>query len=351
MSAPTVVFVAGGTGGHVFPALAVAEQLRARGYRLAWIGTERGIEHRLVPAANIDLHLVRVSGIRGSGLVRKLTAPFMLLSALMQCLGLLGKIRPVLIVGFGGFVAGPAGLAAWLRRLPLVVHEQNAVAGTTNRILSRLATRVLVAFPGALPNAETTGNPVRADLVKADSTDRLAGRPIRLLVLGGSQGALALNQQLPACIAAQGRPLEVVHQCGERWLEQTMQAYQEAGVQAEVKAFIEDMAAAYRRADLVICRAGAMTVSELACVGKPALFIPFPYAIDDHQTANARWLAEQGAAAILSEAELPARGSDLLSDLLETQQLELMTAKAQQIDYPNALERIADLCEEVIHGD
>lgn len=348
MSRGTVLFVAGGTGGHVFPALAVAQEMRSRGYDLAWIGTQKGIEQRLVPAADIPLNLVRVAGLRGSGLGRKLVAPFMLASALWQCLRILGRIQPRLVVGFGGFVAGPAGLAARLRNIPLVIHEQNAVAGTTNRILSKLASRVLAAFPGALASAEVTGNPVRKQLVPLASLDLQP--PLRLLVLGGSQGALALNRTLPGCFSQLARDLQIRHQCGDRWLEQTRQAYVEAGVDAEVVPFIDDMAAAYQWAHLVVCRAGAMTVSELAAVAKPALFIPFPYAIDDHQTANADWLVAQGAAQLLSESELAQRGGNLLAAMLQPPQLAALHRNARALPRQDATRRICDLCEEEIHA-
>ena len=347
MSRGTVMFVAGGTGGHVFPALAVATEMRARGYQLSWIGTERGIEHRLVPAAGIELNLVKVSGLRGSGLGRKIRAPFMLVSALWQCWQVLRRVRPGLVVGFGGFVAGPTGLAARMRKIPLVIHEQNAVAGTTNRILAKFSARVLAAFPGALNGAEITGNPVREGLSKLVPAE--LGRPPRLLVLGGSQGALSLNRELPACFAQLAEKPRVIHQCGERWLEQTRQFYADAGIEAEVVAFIEDMGEAYQWANLMVCRAGAMTVSELAVAGKPALFIPFPYAIDDHQTANGNWLVQQGAARLLQESELASQGAALLQEMLDPQQLENLTRSASSLEPADATARICDLCEEQFH--
>ena len=326
MSRP-VVIAAGGTGGHVFPALAVAEVLRGQSVPVLWMGTRAGLEARAVPAAGIAIEWLEIGGLRGKGWGTRLRAPLALARACWQAGRILRRHRPRALLGMGGFVAGPGGLMAWLLRCPLVIHEQNAVAGLTNRILARLAARVLEAVPGTFPRgvgARHVGNPVRADIAAlpapATRFDRRDG-PLRVLVLGGSQGARALNERLPAAFAAlpaERRP-RIRHQCGERHLEAARSAYAAAGVEAEVMPFIDDMAAAYGWADLVIGRAGAMSVAELAAAGVGALLVPFPHAVDDHQRANARWLEAAGAAVVVPEAELDARRleqelSTLLSD-------------------------------------
>ncbi len=291
---PHVLIMAGGTGGHVFPALAVARALAERGARVSWLGTKAGIEARLVPAHDLPLHTIDVAGLRGKGALSWLAAPLRLLRAVVQALGLVRRLGPQLVIGMGGFAAGPGGLAAWLLRKPLLIHEQNAAAGMTNRSLARLATTVLQAFPDTFApkyNPATVGNPVRAEILALDApASRWAARDDapRLLVLGGSGGALAINQRVPAALAqiAPERRPQVRHQAG-RTLTEAQAAYAEHGTTAELSAFIEDMAAAYAWADVVICRSGALTVAELAAAGVPALLVPFPYAVDDHQTINA----------------------------------------------------------------
>ncbi len=311
MSRP-VLIAAGGTGGHVFPALAVADVLRAGAVPVVWMGTRSGLEARAVPAAGIDIEWLEVGGLRGKDWSTRLKAPFVLSHACWQAWRILRRHRPRVLLGMGGFVAGPGGLMAWLLRCPLVIHEQNAVAGLTNRLLARLAACVLEAVPGTFPpriGARHVGNPVRAEIAAlAHPRERFAGRsgPPRLLVLGGSQGARALNERLPAALAAlpgAQRP-RVRHQCGERHLDATRAAYAAAGIDADVHAFIDDMAAAYGWADLVIGRAGAMSVAELAAAGVGALLVPYPHAVDDHQRANARWLEQAGAAVVIPESEL-----------------------------------------------
>lgn len=311
MSRP-VLIAAGGTGGHVFPALAVADVLRERAVPVVWMGTRAGLEARAVPAAGIDIEWLEVGGLRGKSWSTRLKAPFVLSHACWQAWRILRRHRPRALLGMGGFVAGPGGLVAWLLRCPLVIHEQNAVAGLTNRLLARLAVCVLEAVPGTFPartGARHVGNPVRADIATLpDPRRRFAERsgPPRLLVLGGSQGARALNERLPAALAAlapEKRP-RVRHQCGERHLEFARAAYANAGVEAEVSAFIDDMAEAYGWADLVIGRAGAMSVAELAAAGVGALLVPYPHAVDDHQRVNARWLEQAGAAVVIPETEL-----------------------------------------------
>jgi UDP-N-acetylglucosamine--N-acetylmuramyl-(pentapeptide) pyrophosphoryl-undecaprenol N-acetylglucosamine transferase len=307
-----VLIAAGGTGGHVYPALAVADVLRADAVPVVWLGTRAGLEARAVPAAGIDIEWLSIGGLRGKGPVTRLLAPFRLARACWQAGRVLRRHRPRALLGMGGFASGPGGLVAWLLRCPLVIHEQNAVAGLTNRVLARFAVRVMEAVPGTFPpavRARHVGNPVRADIAALpDPADRFARRsgPLRLLVVGGSQGARALNERLPAALAdlpAGQRPV-VRHQCGERHLEAARATYAEAGVEAEVRPFIDDMAGAYGWADLVVGRAGAMSVAELAAAGVGALLIPYPHAVDDHQRANARWLEAAGAAVVVPEAEL-----------------------------------------------
>lgn len=356
MSAP-VLISAGGTGGHVFPALAVAEQLRSLGVPVVWLGTRRGLEARLVPAAGIPIEWLSVSGLRGTGLRRLLGAPLMLLRALFQALAIVRRLRPRLVLGMGGFVSGPGGVAARCLGTPLVVHEQNAIAGMTNRWLAWLATRVLQAVPGTFPQARraaTVGNPVRPEIAAlAAPAARLAGRAGhgRLLVLGGSQGARILNETVPAAVAQipPGERPEVWHQCGARWGEQTAAAYREAGVDARVEPFIDAMAQAYDWADLVLCRAGALTVAELAAAGVAALLVPFPHAVDDHQTANARFLVQAGAARLLPQSELTV--SALTQQLVELFgdrcRLITMSAAARAEAKPDAAAAVARICLEV----
>jgi UDP-N-acetylglucosamine--N-acetylmuramyl-(pentapeptide) pyrophosphoryl-undecaprenol N-acetylglucosamine transferase len=353
----TVLMMAGGTGGHVFPALAVAEQLRERGFDIQWLGAEGGIENRLVPAAGFSLHALSVTGVRGGGAMRKLKAPFMLLHAVWQALAVIRSLHPVLAVGFGGFASGPGGLAARLSRVPLVIHEQNAVAGLTNRWLSRMAAAVLQAFPQAFgDNAQTVGNPVRRDIVAlTDPVQRYASHegPLRVLVVGGSQGALVLNQSLPAALAAlqAHQPLAIRHQCGRGREDEARTAYQQAGLDAQVNAFIDDMAGAYDWADLLVCRAGALTVSEVAAAGVAAIFVPLPSAVDDHQSQNAAWLADENAGWVLPQARM---SNDILIEILgagvSRQDLASVAQRARAMAVPDSAEQVADMCEEVLRG-
>jgi UDP-N-acetylglucosamine--N-acetylmuramyl-(pentapeptide) pyrophosphoryl-undecaprenol N-acetylglucosamine transferase len=351
MNARPILIMAGGTGGHVFPALAVARELRAQGADVVWLGTRQGLEARVVPEAGFPVAWIRVSGLRGKGLGRRLLAPFMLALALLQSLWLMARLRPAAVLGMGGFVTGPGGLVAWLLRRPLLIHEQNSVAGLTNRWLAPLARQVLVAFPGALPRGLHTGNPVRADIAALPAPEtRLAGRAgaPRLLVLGGSLGAQALNETLPRAIARLPRALrpEVWHQTGTRHLDAGRAAYATAGVPARVEAFVDDMAAAYGWADLVVCRAGALTVAELAAAGLGAILVPYPHAVDDHQTGNARYLAEQGAALLLPQPELnAARLAEVLQSLLgDRPRLQAMARQARALAQPDAAQRVARAC-------
>jgi len=351
----TVLIMAGGTGGHVFPALAAARVLRERGFEPVWLGTHRGMEARLVPTAQIEMEWISMSGLRGKGAATLLLAPFKVALAIWQSLRIMRRRNPVVVLGAGGFVAGPGGVAAWLTRRPLVIHEQNAVAGMTNRMLARLAKRVLEAFPSSFPegvHAEQVGNPVRREIAAiAPPGQRFAARqgPLRLLVIGGSQGAAKLNAAVPAALAlisAVSRPI-VIHQAGERHVELARQAYEKHAVQADVRAFIDDMAEAYSWADAVICRSGALTVSELAAAGLPAIFIPFAAAVDDHQTLNARFLVEAQAAVTIAERDLTPERLELeLRNLLSggREALQIMAARARSVAITDADVRLADAC-------
>lgn len=364
MSAPhrrVALIMAGGTGGHVFPALAVARVLRDRGFEPIWLGTRRGLEAKLVPQNQIEIEWIAVSGVRGKGVITLLLAPFQLLRAIAQSLAVMRKRRPAVVLGAGGFVSGPGGLAAWLMRRPLVIHEQNAVAGMTNRLLARLARRVFEAFPasfGAGARAEVVGNPVRREIaVLTPPEQRFAQRrgPLQLLVFGGSQGAARLNATVPAALAllpSAQRP-RVVHQAGERNYQQAVELYARHGVQAEVRAFIDDMAQAYADADLVVCRSGALTVAELAAAGIGSLLVPFAAAVDDHQTRNARFLVDARAAVLLPEAELtPQRLATELGRLLEQgrEHLSRMAQNARTRAIIDADVRIADACVALAGG-
>ena len=352
MSTPCVMIMAGGTGGHVFPALSLADWLRARGIRIVWLGTRRGIEARLVPAAGIDVEWIAIGGLRGKSLRTLLLAPWHLLRALQQSVRAIRRHRPVAVVGLGGYVTGPGGLAARLTGTPLVIHEQNAVAGLTNRILARLANRVLEGFEGGFApalGARVIGNPVRAAFFALpDSAQRYAERSaaIRLLVVGGSQGAAKLNALLPAALArCQGEPAFVVkHQAGEQLCLATQQAYASVGVTAEVVPFIDDIVAAYAWADLVVCRAGALTVSEIAAAGVAAAFVPLPSAVDDHQTRNAEFLVRRGAAVCLSQGELDAESlaATLRQLCADRQLLQQMAERARSFARPDATELLGE---------
>ena len=347
------VIMAGGTGGHVFPALAVAEQLRTLGHSVVWIGTPGGMEARLVPARGLPMEWITIGGLRGKGVMTLVLAPLRLVRALWQALKILRRVKPQVVLGLGGFASGPGGLAAWLLRQPLVIHEQNAIAGLTNRLLAQLADRVLQAFPDTFAkNTKTAnvGNPVRREIAALPPPqERLANRSgqVHLLVLGGSLGALALNRGLPRALALLPPELQplVRHQAG-RSLEVALQAYAEAGLATKPEAFIDDMAGAYAWADLVVCRAGGLTIAELAAAGLPAVLVPFPHAVDDHQTANAAYLVSAGAAVLIQERELTAEKlaaclRELISDRARLQQ---MAAAARSRAWPDARDRIVSEC-------
>jgi UDP-N-acetylglucosamine--N-acetylmuramyl-(pentapeptide) pyrophosphoryl-undecaprenol N-acetylglucosamine transferase len=349
-----VLIMAGGTGGHVFPALAVANALRERGVPVVWLGVPGSMESRLVPAQGFPMEWVRVAGIRGKGIKAWLLAPWRILKAVAQTVRVLRRLRPRAVLGAGGYVSGPGGIAAWLMRIPLLIHEQNAIAGLTNRWLARIATQVLEAFPGSFAprvHARAIGNPVRADIAALPTPAvRFAerGMPSRLLVVGGSQGAQRLNSVVPQALARVApaiRP-QVRHQTGERGLEAARAAYAEARVEADVLPFIDDMAAAYAWADLAVCRAGAMTIAELQAAGVGAIFVPFAAATDDHQSKNAEVMVRVGAARLIQERDLtPASLGDAIGAVIgDRARLLKMAEAARSTRVVDAAARLADFC-------
>lgn len=352
---PRALIVAGGTGGHIFPALAVAEALRAHGVDPFWLGSVGGMEATLIPRHDIPLTSIRIGGIRGKGLWRRLMAPFNIVRATVASIRAILRIRPVVVLGMGGFVSGPCGLAAWICRRPLIIHEQNSIPGITNRLLSLIATRTLVAYPGSFAPSRrllVTGNPLRAEIVAlASASAKPTNRePLHVLVLGGSLGARSLNQTAPAALALLGQHhrLEVLHQTGTREVDETRALYLDTGLEARVTPFIEDMASTYQWADLVICRAGALTLAELCAAGLPAVLIPYPHAVDDHQTTNARHLVEHGAALVLADATLDTQSLVAsLKPLLADEGLRTaMAAAARRLARPDATAAVANCCLE-----
>lgn len=354
-----VMMMAAGTGGHVFPALAVSKQLQQQGHHVSWLATPTGMENRLLQQHQIPIYQINIQGVRGNGIIRKLVAPFKILAATWQAMRYMKQLKVDAVAGFGGYVAGPGGLAAKLLGIPIIIHEQNAVAGFTNTQLARFAKTVCQAFPHTFAEQAkvvTTGNPVRADIVNiADPVERYAQRDqhnqaLRILVVGGSLGAQALNQTVPQALAQLQVPLQVFHQCGQGKEEMTREAYASANanIQVEVHAFIEDMAQAYASADLIICRAGALTVTEVATAGIAAIFVPLPSAVDDHQTQNAKFLADTGAAKICPQSSMtPDHLQQLLQPLLDRQVLKQMAIQARQCAQANATQRVVDLIQEL----
>lgn len=342
--------MAGGTGGHVFPGLAVADVLRERGWRVVWMGTHAGMEARLVTARGYPLAAIRAGALRGKGLLAALLLPLNLLVGFWQSACTIFRLRPDVVLGMGGYVAFPGGMMASLLARPLAVHEQNAIAGLTNRILARVADKIMSAFPQALTGAEWTGNPVRDEIAALrEPAERYARRsgPLQLLVVGGSGGAQALNECVPRAIALlDARPF-VVHQSGAKNYAALCAAYAAAGVQGELTPFIDDMARRYAEADLVICRAGAMTVAELAAGGVASVLVPFPHAVDDHQTANAHFLADRGAAILLPQAELMPEKLAALLRALDRPRLLEMARKARALGKPEAARIVAERCMEL----
>jgi UDP-N-acetylglucosamine--N-acetylmuramyl-(pentapeptide) pyrophosphoryl-undecaprenol N-acetylglucosamine transferase len=346
------MIMAGGTGGHVFPALAVADHLRALGWRVVWLGARTGMEATLVPKHGYEMAWVRFSGLRGKGLAAKLLLPLNLLVAFWQSLRALRTHRPDVVLGMGGYITFPGGMMAALLGRPLAIHEQNSIAGLANRVLAGVADHVLVAFPNALRNATFIGNPVRATIARiAPPAARFAGRtgPLRVLVVGGSLGAAALNDIVPKAMAqlpADVRPI-VTHQSGAKHVDELRANYARAGVAASAVAFIDDMAQAYADADLAICRAGATTVAELAAAGVASILVPFPFAVDDHQTTNARYLADAGAGVLVQQRDLtPETLAEIVRGLSREQLLE-MAVKARAFGKPEATRAVAEACMEL----
>jgi UDP-N-acetylglucosamine--N-acetylmuramyl-(pentapeptide) pyrophosphoryl-undecaprenol N-acetylglucosamine transferase len=349
------LITAGGTGGHVYPALAVADYLRHHGMPLVWLGTRSGLEYRIIPARGYRLLTIRIAGVRGRGLLRLAWMPVQALLAVLHSMVLLMHIRPVLVLGMGGFVSGPAGVAAWLMRIPLLIHEQNAIAGFTNAVLARFATRVMEAFPGTFRTASAvvhTGNPVRSEIIAgvplAPSSE--SSEALNILVLGGSQGAKALNELMPEAFARlDPQSIRIWHQCGEQHYDATHQRYHQYGVSARIDRYISAMAEAYAWAGLVVCRAGALTVSELMVAGLPSILIPYPHAVDDHQTANARYLSGNGAGILVPQARADGVSlAALMRELLGARErLAEMARKARALAMPDATELVAQQCLEV----
>lgn len=357
--------MAGGTGGHVFPALAVADELRARGVEVMWLGTRRGLESDVVPRAGIDISYINISGLRGKGWLDLFYAPGKLLYALIQAIQVIRRVKPAAVLGMGGFVTGPGGIGAWLLRKPLLIHEQNAIAGLTNRLLAPFAARVMEAFPRTLPKALHTGNPVRKSIaglnpgLKNGTTKTQPSaaainntEALKLLVVGGSLGAKALNEVVPAALALMDesqRP-QVWHQTGKKLFDETQALYDVANLQARVAPFIDDMGEAYQWADLIVCRAGAMTVAEIAIAGLASVLVPYPYAVDDHQTANARYLSEAGAAILIQQTELSVPVLRELLASLDRPRIQAMSQAALEKALPGATDMVVSQCLELAHG-
>ncbi|MEQ1743338.1 MAG: undecaprenyldiphospho-muramoylpentapeptide beta-N-acetylglucosaminyltransferase [Candidatus Nitrotoga sp.] len=347
-----IMIMAGGTGGHIFPALAVADTLRSKGWHVIWLGAPRSMEAELVPQHGYEMASVRFSGLRGKGLLRKLMLPLNLLLALGQSCAALLRHRPDVVLGMGGYITIPGGIMAALMRRPLLIHEQNSIAGLSNKVLARLAARVLSGFPHVLPTAEWCGNPVRDSITMLPEPQvRYAARSgvLNLLVLGGSLGAKAINDCVPQALALlpQASRHNVLHQTGKQHLEAVRTAYRQAAVNAESQPFLDDMAQYYAWADIVICRAGALTIAELAAAGVASILVPFPFAVDDHQTSNARFLSERGAAALLPQTELkPQPLANLLQGITRERALG-MAQSARKLAKPEATRCVAQVCMEL----
>lgn len=347
-----VLIMAGGTGGHVFPALAVAEKLKEKNIPVVWLGTKKGIESTLVVNAGIKIRWLSVAGLRGKSKLSLLLAPIKLVRACLQAMWVLITERPLVVLGMGGFVSGPGGLMSVLFRKPLLIHEQNAIPGLTNRLLAKMANTVIESFPNSFDISkpvQLVGNPVRNNIVNIEQPDkRLQGRDesLNLLVVGGSLGAAVLNQTVPEMLSLIGtkKALNVWHQTGKKNLEDTLNYYKEHQVDAKIEAFIDDMAEAYQWADVVICRAGAMTVSELAMAGVASVLVPYPYAVDDHQTANARFLADKEAAVLLPQEQMSAERLKTIILKFNREKILQMSEAAKNVSKPEAANKVAELC-------
>ncbi len=352
MSAPTILIMAGGTGGHIFPALAVAEQLRGQGWRVVWLGNPDGMEARLVPAQGYEAQWIRFGALRGKGLLRKLLLPVNLFRGLRQARAAIKAVNPDVVLGFGGYITFPGGLMARLLGKPVLIHEQNAIPGLANKVLAKIATQVLCGFPHALKKGRWVGNPVRREIAALPTPAvRFADRqgPLNLLVLGGSLGAAALNEMVPkglALLPENERP-QVIHQAGEKHIDALRNNYAAAGVVGNCVSFIDDMAAAYAWADLVICRSGALTVAELAATGVASVLVPYPHAVDDHQTVNAQFLAQAGGAVLLPQSTLTPEKVALIRNY-SRQQLQQMAEKARELARPDAAAVVAGACREAV---
>lgn len=351
--ATDVIIMAGGTGGHIFPALAVANGLRDAGLKVHWIGTPHSFEAKIIPQHQFPITLVDIKGLRGKGIQGWLVVPFKMIKAVWQAMRVLKQERPRCVMGFGGFAAGPGGIAAKLLRIPLIIHEQNAIAGLTNRLLARISKRILVGFPSAFSGNEVIyiGNPVRTEITQIiEPQQRLTAKThLNILVLGGSLGALALNQKIPVALSKmQNQPKKIRHQCGRNKLEVCQRAYQSVHLTAEITEFIEEMPQAYAWADLVICRAGALTVAELAAAGVGAILIPYPHAVDDHQTANAQYLVDHKAAICIQQADLTTQAlADILDEISQNPQKCLkMAMAARELAKPKATIQAVKVCQQ-----
>jgi len=346
----TILIMAGGTGGHIFPGLAVAEQMRAAGWEVVWMGARGGMEERLVPKHGYRAAWIRAKAARGKGIVQKLLLPANLLVSFWESARHIRKLRPDVVLGLGGYVAFPGGMMASLWNRPLALHEQNAIPGLANKVLAQISDKVMAGFPQALKGAEWTGNPVRADIAAIPSPEgRFAGRqgPLKILVVGGSLGAQALNETMPKALALLDNRPTVVHQSGEKHLDALKKHYKEAGVQGELVAFIDDMARRYAEADLVICRAGAVTIAELSAGGMASLLVPFPHAVDDHQTANAKFLADRGAALLIQQRDLTPQTLARVIQGLDRSRLLDMARKARALGKPDAARVVAERCMSI----
>jgi len=346
----TILIMAGGTGGHIFPGLAVAEQMRAAGWEVVWMGARGGMEERLVPKHGYRAAWIRAKAARGKGLVQKLLLPANLLYSFWESARHIRSLRPNVVLGLGGYVAFPGGMMASLWNRPLALHEQNAIPGLANKVLAQVSDKVMAGFPQALKNAEWTGNPVRAEIAAIASPEtRFQGRqgPLRILVVGGSLGAQALNESVPKALALMSERPQVVHQAGEKHLDALRKHYAEAGVKGELVAFIDDMARRYAEADLVICRAGAVTIAELSAGGMASILVPFPHAVDDHQTANGKFLADHGAALLIQQRDLtPQKLAETIQGLDRGRLLD-MARKARALGKPDAARVVAQRCMSI----
>lgn len=355
---PTILIMAGGTGGHIFPGIAVAEHLKAQGWNIHWLGTAKRMEASLVPEHGFDISFINIAGVRNKNIIELIKTPFKLMQSVMQSMAIIRKVKPDVVLGFGGYASAPGGVAAWLMGKPLVLHEQNAVAGMSNRYLAKIARKVLSAFPGAFKGKvahQVVGNPLRGDIVQLEQ--QIPEQPAsskKVLVVGGSLGAKVLNETVPKAISQiKLQNIQVWHQTGKGNEQAVKQSYQDYGLTEEnikVADFINDMSAAYQWADVVVCRAGALTVSELAMAAKPAIFIPLPHAVDDHQTKNAMYLVERNAAKLIAQKELTGTSlAQMLNSLFVSDKVVQSMAKAaQDAAHADATLRVAQTCQELV---